>query len=366
MRILIVIDGLPGGGAEKVVLTLAEGFLQLGHQVSLFSLRNVCDYSVPATIDYQVIKDNCHTPWRKLNELSRRAKALDRHITNAEKTGGTFNLVFSNLHKTDRIVSRSKVLNANTVWFCLHGMFSASYLGHRRGFDKWLKKKKIADIYQHRNIVAVSQAVADDIINEFGVHPRRLAVIANPFDIEQIHTLSDESCVLPAKEYLVHVGRFHSHKRHDRLLKAYALTKLAIPLVLIGKGSDEYTAKLKALAEALGISEQVHFMGFQKNPYPLIRHAKQLILSSDSEGFGNVLVEAMLCGTPVVSTRCPGGPESILQGDLARGLADLNENDLAEKILAIYHQPPTIEESDFAEYGIIPTSQRYLALAESE
>nr|AIA86784.1 CAZy families GT4 protein [uncultured Klebsiella sp.] len=87
MRILFVIDGLPGGGAEKVVLTLAEQFLSEGEQVSLFSLRDVCDYPLPEGLDYQVIVDRCRKPWRKLTELSRRARQLDAAVEKAEQRG---------------------------------------------------------------------------------------------------------------------------------------------------------------------------------------------------------------------------------------------------------------------------------------
>ena len=145
MRILFVIDGLPGGGAEKVVLTLAEHFLSQGEQVSLFSLRDICEYPLPAGLDYQVIADRCRKPWRKLTELSRRARQLDTAIEKAEQQG-RFELVLSNLHKTDRIVSRSRLLNGRNVWFCLHGVFSTSYLGHRSGFDRWMKKQKIGRV----------------------------------------------------------------------------------------------------------------------------------------------------------------------------------------------------------------------------
>lgn len=107
MRILFVIDGLPGGGAEKVVLTLAAQFLRDGDRVSLISLRDVCEYPLPEGLDYRVVADRCRKPWRKLTELSRRARQLDAAVVRAEQQG-QFDLVLSNLHKTDRIVARSR------------------------------------------------------------------------------------------------------------------------------------------------------------------------------------------------------------------------------------------------------------------
>ncbi|SUB84039.1 GDP-mannose-dependent alpha-(1-6)-phosphatidylinositol monomannoside mannosyltransferase [Pragia fontium] len=363
MRILFVIDGLPGGGAEKVVLTLAEGMTSLGHRVSLFSLRDVCDYPIPKGVDYQILPDNTRVFWRKITEIQRRAKQLDREIVRAQQDGGAFDLVISNLHKTDRIVSQCRSLQWSKVWFSIHGIFSASYLGNKQGFSRWLKRQKIAHVYQNKNIVGVSQAAVDDLIQHFNISARKTTQISNPFDIEAILKLAAEPCELPFSDYLIHVGRLHPNKRHDRLLKAYAKTGLNYPLVLVGKGSEAYTEKLKSLAEELGIAEKVKFIGFCSNPYPYIKHAKTLILSSDSEGFGNVLVEALICGTPVVSTNCPGGPSTILTGNLAIGLADMNEDSLAEKIVLVTNNPPIIEEKPLLDYGIIPTSQKYLALA---
>jgi glycosyltransferase involved in cell wall biosynthesis len=65
--------------------------------------------------------------------------------------------------------------------------------------------------------------------------------------------------------------------------------------------------RLRQLAQQLQVADRVLFKGFQKNPLPWIKHARMLVLSSDSEGFGNVVVEALLLDTPVASTRCPGG-----------------------------------------------------------
>ncbi len=363
MRVLMIIDGLPGGGAEKVLLTLSQGLIAEGHRISLFSLRSVCDYTLPAGIDYRVVTDECRSPWRKLSELSRRAKKLDSVIIKAEQQDGKFDLVISHLHKTDRIVARSRALDPETVWFCLHGMFSPSYLGHRKGFSRAFKRYKIGRVYRHRNIIAVSHAVLEDMTGQFAVTPAKSAVINNPFDIEDILRLASEPCDMAGQDYLIHVGRLHPHKRHDRLLRSYARTGIKAPLMIMGQGSDRELSALQTLAKELNISDRVIFRGFTANPYPYMKHARMLILSSDSEGFGNVLVEALICQTPVVSTRCPGGPAEILTGELARGLADLNDESLAEKILTIYEKPPHIDPSQLETYSIAAICRKYAALA---
>lgn len=363
MHILIVIDGLSGGGAEKVMLTLCQGMQQMGHNVSLVSLRDVCRYPIPNGINYLVVSDTSRTPWRKVTELSRRAKALDLAIANMACQNGNFDLVLSSLHKTDRIVVRSKMISLDRLWFCIHGILSTSYLEHRNWLDRWLKQRKITGVYRGYNIVAVSQAVGEDLEKNLLIRPRNLAVINNPFDISSIQQKAGEPCELAGQDYLVHVGRFHPHKRHDRLLKAYAQCGLRVPLVLIGTGSAARIAEAKQIAVELGISERVRLLGFQANPYKFIRSASLLVLSSDTEGFGNVLVEALLCDTPVVSTRCAGGVVEILEkAGMAHALAELNTHSLADKIARIYTDPPKINHKQLLSYGLYPICRQYLAL----
>lgn len=363
MRILIIIDGLPGGGAEKVVLTLGQGMQASGTEVTLVSLRDVCHYTIPENLTYKVITDNSRSPWRKLTELSRRAKQLDNAVFDLEKQHGKFDLILSNLHKTDRIVMKSHLYSSDRLWFCIHGILSTSYLGHRKGLDRWFKRRKMASVYQNKNVVAVSDAVGEDLKQNILSTPKKLQVINNPFNIEEIEALASEPCDMEGQEYLVHVGRFHQQKRHDRLLEAYSLTHLQTPLMLIGTGTDEYVNKIKKLASSLNIADRVIFAGFKANPYPYIKHAQQLILSSDSEGFGNVLVESLICGTPVVSTACPGGPVEILRNmEMNQGLAEVNAQSLSQKILEVYTRPPQINKDLLKIYGINYICDKYNSL----
>ena len=149
----------------------------------------------------------------------------------------------------------------------LHSRHSLHLLSRPpQGPDRWLKQRKIANVYQGRNIVAVSRAVGDDLQQNLPIRPRRLAVINNPFDIDAIQQQAAAPCELAGGDYLVHVGRFHATKRHDRLLKAYAHSGIQAPLALIGTGDDARVAEVKRLATDLGIAERVLFLGFGPIP----------------------------------------------------------------------------------------------------
>ncbi|NNS09366.1 MULTISPECIES: glycosyltransferase [Erwinia] len=363
MRILMIIDGLPGGGAEKVVLTLSQHMQQMGHSISLYSLGTDCAYTIPEGINYQIVVSDSKMPWRKLTELSRRANMLDRVLEEDERENGDYDLIVSNLHKTDRIVYRSKAINQDKLWFCIHGVLSSTYLGHRTGLNRWLKRRKMAHIYQQKNIISVSQAVLDDLVQEMGVTPAKTAVINNPFDISALLALAAEPCELAGTDYIINVARIHPQKRQDRLLKAYARSGISAKLVLLGTGTDERIAAAKQLAHDLGIADSVLFLGFQANPFPYIKHAAMLVLSSDSEGFGNVLVEALICDTPVVSTRCPGGPEEILmKAGMAAALTDIDEAALAETMAALYASPLKIDHGALKKYDVQSICEQYIAL----
>lgn len=360
-NILFIIDGLPGGGAERVVLTLAEGMLEQGHQVTLISLRDVCHYAIPSGLNYQVVADHTRGPLRKLGELRRRAQQLDQTIHRLQAELGHFDRVFSNLPKTDRIVTRCRSLQPQQLWCCIHSMLSLSYLAHKQGLSRRWKRWRMARTYQHKQLIAVSQAVMDDLCHEFGVTPAAQKVIYNPFELETLRQRAAEPCPLDGSDFLLHVGRLHPQKRHDRLLEAYALSGLTLPLVLLGNGSDSAVHAIEQQAQQLGIREQVRYLGFQDNPYSYIRAARALVLSSDCEGFGNVLVEALACKTQVVSSPCPGGPKEILVGELQRGLAtDMSAAALAHAMKDIVAHPVDLSAVDLHRFTRAQACEQYL------
>ena len=185
-HILFIIDGLPGGGAENVTLTLAKGLAERGCVVTLLALDKRRDYEIPDCINYFVDHDNGKGAFRKLSELARRAASLDRLLPGLFDKYGLPSLVISSLHKTDRIVVRSKLLRSCNLWFCVHGMFSRSYLGNKRGFSLWFKKLKLKKVYKNQQMITVSDAVGKDLLQKVGIKPKTIQTIYNPFNISEI------------------------------------------------------------------------------------------------------------------------------------------------------------------------------------
>lgn len=164
-------------------------------------------------------------------------------------------------------------------------------------------------------IICVSKGVARDIVFIVGFSPK-IKTIYNPVVNEKIYKLAGEPIEHPwfsQKEIpiLLAVGRLSKAKDYPSLFRAFKLIipKQPVRLVILGEGIEE--VKLKKLISKLGLSENVAFLGFQKNPYKYMKKASVFVLSSIREGFGDVIVEAMACGLPIVSTSCAGPSEII-------------------------------------------------------
>jgi glycosyltransferase involved in cell wall biosynthesis len=358
-NILHIIDGLPGGGAERVVLTLAGEMARRGHDVTVASLRKQCDYPIPDGVHLLLVEDSYRGPFKRQTEIRRRARQLDLALQQHYGTRHV-DLAVSHLPKTDRIVAACPFLAQ--AWLCLHCAIEAGQLQDKHGMKRWLKQRQLIRTYSGRKLVTVCQALQQDVTT-CGIRPLRMETIYNPFDLGAIRQLANASCPLSGEPFLLHVGRMNQQKRHDRLLEAFSLSNYAGKLVLLGQGSEETLQQLAAQAERLGIAERVVFAGFSDNPYAYMRAAQALVLSSDYEGFGNVLVEALICGTPVISTDCPYGPDEIMTGELAHGLSALTPAALAEAIGRTLAHPPRIDEDNLRRFSLGNAVDSYLALA---
>lgn len=184
-------------------------------------------------------------------------------------------------------------------------------LGHRLALDLAPWAYRDADL-----IIGVSQGVADEWRSQLAGRVRCLA-IHNPVVDDSFAARAAAEAPHPwfadGPAPLVAVGRLSAEKDQATLLEAMATTELRERrLVIIGDGPER--AALEAQVQRLGLAERVAFTGFLDDPLPALARAALLVNPSRYEGFGNVLVEALACGTPVVATDCPFGPREILAG----------------------------------------------------
>lgn len=221
--------------------------------------------------------------------------------------------------------------------------------------------ERIRRFYDQRHLIAVSAAAKRSLLEGNKVVPQTCRVIYNPFDFAKIRKMAAERTEnLPTEDYIIHVAKFDRYKRHDLLLDAFRQLAPPIKLVLLTKEHDG----LLALIDQFGLRDRVIVAGFQQNPYPWIRQAKLLVLSSDSrEALPTVLIEALILGTPVVSTDCPTGPREILAGSLAQWLVPVNESGaMATKMQEALSGGYRIEEQLLERFSSKVVMQQFLEL----
>jgi glycosyltransferase involved in cell wall biosynthesis len=244
----------------------------------------------------------------------------------------------------------------------LHCALTAGELEKKRGWRRWRKRRQLLKSYDQRRLITVSRALQSDVL-ALGIRPSAMVTIYNPFDLKKIRLLAEEATPFNQERFLLHVGRFHPQKRHDRLLQAFEQSGYPGKLVLLGEGSVTATAAIRAQAEQLGILDRIVFGGFVSNPYPIMRAAEALILSSDYEGLPSVLIEALACGTQIISTDAPYGPAEILTGELSQGLSERNAPALARAIERVLDHPVCITDTMLAPFTLEESLQRYRSLS---
>ena len=192
--------------------------------------------------------------------------------------------------------------------------------------------------------VGVSTGVVQDVAALSGLKRSQFEVINNPVPQREIpspQSLADADAMwgIPRGPRVVTVGSFKAQKNHHLLLKSLTLmVDGGVRLMFVGTGEGE--ARLRAAASELNITDRVIFAGFHADPTPFYMTADLFVLSSDYEGFGNVIVEALSCGLPVVSTDCPSGPAEILDNGRFGRLVPVNDADaLSQAMTQALAQP---------------------------
>lgn len=359
MKLALLTTNLRGGGAEKALVKLAGLMTGRGHEVHLVLLEHVVEHAPPAGVALHALT-RPGKPQRK-GFLGKRlaALALGRLMKRLGKAG-PFDLVVSTLPFADEVVSLARLPN---TWFRIANTLSAEIAALSRTSPAKAQRRlaRYRALYEGKNLIAVSAGVAEDLRRELGLAAAFIAPIPNPFDADDIRRQAEETMPgLPAEPYVIHVGRFAPQKRHDLLLAAWGRAELPHRLVLLTAPDP----RLDALIAQYGLTGRVTVAGFQRNPYPWMRGADALVLCSDHEGLPNVLIEALICGTPVVSTDCPSGPREIMTGELARFLVPMNDADaLAAALREAVAHPPALSDELVAPFSAAAVAREYEALA---
>jgi glycosyltransferase involved in cell wall biosynthesis len=319
-RIALIIDSLAGGGAEKVVQELAMAFTDAGHKAVIISLQGRSEYQISQSVSVRYLSEQTRVKYHKKSLRLKHARELKACISELEKEFGEFDLILSNLDEAHYIVSACELPNTHYIIHnAIKGTLKRAIL---MGPSKYFRQRRLFKSLNHKSLICVSKGLEQELKSQALFSPQTIKHIYNPFDLDKIIQLSKEKNeAIPNQKYLIHVGRYARQKRHDLLFKAFRGIPSEYKLVCLGAN----VKALSKLAKKEGILDRLILPGFQQNPYNWIAKAECLVLSSDFEGFGNVLMEALVCGTRVVSTKCQFGPEEILTGELKQFLVPVGD-----------------------------------------
>ena len=309
MKIGLLVNDLTGGGAEKAVILYARYLsADAGHEVAIYTLESADQaYKLPPSVPRRTLVSG------RLNRGVGRIASLP--IQAAELT--------ARFRKDEIDVGLSFLQRANAV----------NALSRRFG-----NKAKIAlseqnfaqDVYPRdrlsgqvmRAIIRTTYPLADRVLaasldvkvglEELGLPPDLIEVAHNPVEVppgrgQQPRTLGTRPAIITT------VGRLVDLKDHPTLIRAFARVRESHEATLQIVGAGPNKDRLAALAGELGVSEDVLLLGWHDDPYSVLQESDIFVLSSTTEGFGIVLVEALACGLPAVSTDCKGGPREILE-----------------------------------------------------
>jgi glycosyltransferase involved in cell wall biosynthesis len=334
-KILFVLTDLQGGGAERVIIRIIKSINRKQFTPVLFLLKNNIDYSSEMPRGIEVIS--------VLNSNQRIFFNLPKLFYKLLRTASSCHLIIGGLELTPTYfaILTGLILRRPTIgWLHINLKYYPPALAPIHSL-----LLKFLYPFLHR-IIAVSHGVAKDFIQIFPKLKTRVKVVYNPICLNEVKALANSQIdVNHSIPIILNVGRLDPQKNLQLLLRAHAqLISEGIEhkLFIIGKGSE--LESLKSLVKKLKIDETVIFKGFLENPYPWIKIADALILSSNFEGLGMVLLEAMTLGTPVISTDCPSGPSEILKGGSAGILVPKNDfMSLAKAIKQILTNPQSAD-----------------------
>ncbi|WP_318515052.1 glycosyltransferase [Photobacterium leiognathi] len=338
-KFLFVNNALNGTGGPRVILNLADALINNGHEVSIVVDR-IDNVNFEINPKISLYKWDC-LAIKKVEDINK----IDLISGNEKKTNKKtvipslakkilrslrdikYSLLspiyaytlsrFVELNNIDVIANSNIYIGVERHFFCskLIKNYLVSYhnspveVFSRQDYFEIIKKE---NILRKIDYVCVSNAIQEELFS-LGFDVNFSKVIYNAFDFTSIHKLSTVTACNLNKPYILSISTLTERKRVDRVISAYSLLKEiheSFDLVILGEGHLDND--LKDLCKNLKVDDKVKFLGFQSNPYVYLLNSSALVLASDSEGLPTVIIEALVLGTPVISTDCPTGPREIL------------------------------------------------------
>ncbi len=333
-RVSIYLSTLSEGGAERVLLNLAVGFVQRGFPVDFVLAQAEGAYMPYFPKEVRLVELNKkHIRGGRSFYSFPALVAYIRRVRPAVMLTGMFNNIFA-------IWARQLAGVPMRLIISEHNTFSVANR-EPTFMNRVLMPLLLRISYPLADeIVAVSKGAADDLTVSAGIQREKIRVIYNPVITPELVRKAQEPLDHPwfmpeEPPVILAVGRITPQKDYSLLIRAFAQVRQSMPVRLLILGDGEERAAMTELVSQLGLQDCVSMPGFVENPYAFMARAGVFVLSSRWEGLPTVLVEALYCGAPLVSTDCPSGPREILQDGAYGRLVPMGDAEkLAEAILA--------------------------------
>lgn len=332
------VPSLTVGGAERVTVSVANGLAERGYDVHL--LVSYYEGSFVGEVDDAVTVFDLETPRVPGLGIGASVPRLVSYLRRQSPSMVFAQMIYaSDVLLTAHLLAGSDALVVPTVHNTV-GMHDP---------PKERLVQRLATVLSGRadRFVAVSAGAAQSVVEELAVPEEKVSVLHNPIPVADIRAQACESAdhEWTADEELdvvLGIGRLAPQKDFETFLRAFADVYAANPntrAIIIGRGPER--ERLEAIARDLGIAEVVDFTGYVDNPYSYMADADVLAMSSIHEGLPTVLIEALACGCPVVSTDCPSGPRTILEDGTHGPLVPVADAPaLGEAVLDTLNAPP--------------------------
>ncbi len=346
-------------GVDRILVNLIEQWAAWGLRIDLLQVRRHGPRLEPVPEGVRCIDLGC-------SHVNSALPALVRYLRRERPSA-----LLSDKDRVNRIAILARMLSGSNTRLAVRlGTTVSVNLASRGHIERWLQRASIRTLYPLADrLIVPSVGVATDLVEQFGVARARIQVVQSPIVSARLEHRAQAPIAHPwlaagEPPAILGVGELGARKDFATLLRAFALVRAERPCRLLILGRGRQRERLLALAAELGVAEAVDLPGFVANPYPYMRQAAVFALSSRWEGLGIVLVEALACGTPAVSTDCPSGPREILGPCCPRALVPVGDHQALARAIGetLTHPPaPSALRARAQAFSVSASARGYLA-----